>query len=72
VSLEKAADSCTVVGPQAALDFEAPAIDVAGHQDSLTGCYHDYPACAPHCLMLPYTSGLPGAQRMGELYFVNH
>lgn len=71
VSLEKAADSCAVVGPQAALDYHAPASDVAMHPNSLTGCYHDYPACAPHCLMLPFTPGLPGAQRLGELYYVD-
>jgi len=70
-ALETAADACTVVGPQAMLNYTPPSVNVAGHPNTLEGCYHDYPDCMPHCLMLPARPTMPGAQRMGELYYVH-
>jgi hypothetical protein len=72
LSLERAADACLVVGDAARLDYKKASVihddEVLGQ--SLEGCYHEFPSCAPNCLLLPFTPGVPGAQRLEEIYSV--
>jgi hypothetical protein len=71
-SLEQAADACLVVGPAAALGHHKASVlhDSEAMGQSLEGCYHEFPACAPNCLLLPFTHGVPGSQRLEEIYAV--
>jgi hypothetical protein len=71
-SLEQAADGCLVVGEGARLDHKKATVlhsdELLGQ--SIDGCYHEFPACAPNCLLLPFTPGVPGSQRLEEIYSV--
>jgi hypothetical protein len=71
-SLEQAADACLVVGEAARLDHTKASVvhDEETLGMSLEGCYHEFPACAPNCLLLPFTPGVPGSQRLEEIYSV--
>jgi hypothetical protein len=72
VSLERAADACLVVGEAAKLDHKKASVvhDDEALGQSIEGCYHEFPACAPNCLLLPFTPGVPGGQRLEEIYSV--
>lgn len=71
-NLEQAADACLVVGEGARLGHKKAS--VVHHEEAmgqaLDGCYHEFPACAPNCLLLPFTQGHPGSQRLEEIYEV--
>lgn len=71
-SLERAADACLVVGEAAKIGHTKASVihDEKTTGQSLTGCYHEFPACAPNCLLLPFTEGVPGGQRLNEIYSV--